>query len=385
MDTKKLFRAKPCIPEADKPYIEDAWKGILNSGMFIQGKYVTEFEDLFAKYCGTKYAIATNSGATSLEVMLRASNIEGKKFLVPTQTFVASVSAIVRSNNIPVITDIDPITQCLNLDIIKDNVDEDTAGVMLVHMAGMLPSDYKEIQTYCNDKGLLLVEDASHAVGASIDGIKAGNIGFAAAFSLFATKIITSGEGGMITTNNEVFAEKCRVLRNHGSVRNPSLVPGLDYGVTCSVASSNYRMPEMAAAIGITQIKRVDEFVTKRNLLADRYAERLKDTDIVVPEILINQVMTWWQYIIALPEGTNLELRTNFCKTLLEEHTVPTANAYWPACHEQPAFLDYVKGYKYPVADDLLLRHVALPMYFEMDLEQVDYVCDSIIKILNDR
>jgi len=78
MDTKKLFRAKPCIPEADKPYIEDAWKGILDSGMFIQGKYVTEFENLFAEYCGTKYAIATNSGATSLEVMLRASNIEGK-------------------------------------------------------------------------------------------------------------------------------------------------------------------------------------------------------------------------------------------------------------------------------------------------------------------
>ena len=126
MDTKKLYRAKPCIPQEDKPYIQDAWSNILDTGMFIQGKYVTEFENLFAEYCGTKYAIATNSGATSLEVMLRASNIEGKKFLVPTQTFVASVSAIVRSNNIPVITDIDPTTQCLNLDIIKENIDEET-------------------------------------------------------------------------------------------------------------------------------------------------------------------------------------------------------------------------------------------------------------------
>ena len=385
MDTKKLYRAKPFIPQDDKPFIESAWKDILDTGMFIQGKYVTEFENLFAEYCGTKYAIATNSGATSLEVMLRASNIEGKKFLVPTQTFVASVSAIVRSNNIPVITDIDPVTQCINIDIIKENVDEDTAGIMLVHMAGMLPPDYTEIKEYCEDNGLLLVEDASHAVGASIDGIKAGNLGFAAAFSLFATKIITSGEGGMITTNNEVFAEKCRVLRNHGSVRNPGIVPGLDYGVTCSVASSNYRMPEMAAAIGVTQIKRADEFVAKRNLLAERYAERLKDTDIVVPLIPENITMTWWQYIVALPEGTDLTLRTKFCQILLEEHKVPTANAYWPACHEQPAFIDYVKGYEYPVADDLLHRHVSLPMYYEMDLEQVDYVCDSIIKVLNDR
>ena len=385
MDTKKLYRAKPCIPQEDKPYIQNAWNEILDTGMFIQGKYVTEFENLFAEYCGTKYAIATNSGATSLEVMLRASNIEGKKFLVPTQTFVASVSAIVRSNNIPVITDIDPETQCLNLDIIKANVDEDTAGVMLVHMAGMLPPDYKDIKQYCDDNNLLLVEDASHAVGATIDGVKAGNLGFAAAFSLFATKIITSGEGGMITTNNEGFAERCRVLRNHGCVRNTAIVPGLDYGVSCSVASSNYRMPEMSAAIGITQIKRADEFVAKRNLLADRYKERLKETDIVVPDIPENITMTWWQYIVALPKGTDLVLRTSFCQTLLEEHNVPTANAYWPACHEQSAFLDYVKGYECPVADDLLHRHVALPMYYEMDLEQVDYVCDSIIKILNDR
>ena len=116
-----------------------------------------------------------------------------------------------------------------------------------------------------------------------------------------------------------------------------------------------------------------------------RYKERLKDTDIVVPDIPENITMTWWQYIVALPKGTDLVLRTSFCQTLLEEHNVPTANAYWPACHEQSAFLDYVKGYEYPVADDLLHRHVALPMYYEMDLEQVDYVCDSIIKILNDR
>ena len=170
-----------------------------------------EFEELFADYCGTKYAIATNSGATALEVMLRATGIEGKKFLCPTQTFVASVSAIVRSNNTPVIVDIDPTTQCLNLDIIKSNVDESTAGIMWVHMGGMISPEYFEIKKYCDENCLVLVEDASHAVGASIDGIKAGNLGLAGAFSLFATKIITSGEGGIITTNNEDFAEKCRI------------------------------------------------------------------------------------------------------------------------------------------------------------------------------
>ena len=141
-----LYRAKPFFPEQDHGYIMDAWKQILESGMFIQGKYVSEFEKLFAGYCGTEFAIATNSGATALEVALRATGIEGKKFLVPTQTFVASVSAIVRSNNIPIITDINPDTQCLDLDIIKANVDKDTAGIMWVHMAGIIAPDYHEIK-----------------------------------------------------------------------------------------------------------------------------------------------------------------------------------------------------------------------------------------------
>src|SRR6056300_1057338 len=205
MDTTKLYRAKPFFPEEDKPYITQAWKEILDTGMFIQGKYVSEFENLFAEYCGTEYAIATNSGATALEVALRATGIEGRKFLVPTQTFVASVSAIVRSNNIPVITDINKDTQCLDLETIKANVDKDTAGIMWVHMSGMIAPDYHEIKGYCDENNLILLDDAPNAVGASIGNIKAGNLGLAGCFSLFATKIITSGEGGMITTNDEAF------------------------------------------------------------------------------------------------------------------------------------------------------------------------------------
>jgi perosamine synthetase len=205
MDMKQLYRAKPFFPQEDHGYILDSWKEILDTGMFIQGKYVSEFEKEFASYCGTKHAIATNSGATALEVALRASKIEGKKILVPTQTFVASVSAIIRSNNIPVITDVNPQTQCLDLENIKKNLDKDVIGVMLVHMAGLITPDYFELKKFCDENNLIIFEDASHAVGASIDGIKAGNLGLAGCFSLFATKIITSGEGGMITTNDDEF------------------------------------------------------------------------------------------------------------------------------------------------------------------------------------
>ena len=163
-----------------------------------------------------------------------------------------------------------------------------------------------------------------------------------------------------------------------------SPVPGLDFGVNCTVASSNYRMPEMAAAIGVTQIKRADEFVSKRNILADKYKSLLNGEILEVPDIPSNITMTWWQYIVALPKGTSLEQRTEFVKDLLEKYNIPTANAYWPACHVQPTLLKYVGNTEYPVADDLLARHFALPMYVEMDLDQVEYVANSVNKLLDD-
>ena len=378
----KLHRAKPYFPDQDKEYILNTWKEILDTGQFIQGKYVLELERDFAKYCNTKYAIATSTGATALEVSLRASGIEGKKFLVPTQTFAASVSSIIRSNNIPVIIDIDPTTQCMDCDTIIKHLDDDVAGIMLVHMAGLITPEYYKIKELCDTYGLILIEDASHAVGASINGIKAGNLGLAGCFSLFATKIITSGEGGIITTNDYDFAEKCRIIRNHGCVRNEGEYAGIDYGVACTYASSNYRMPEMSAVVGISQVQHIDSFVAKRNELADRYKEKITNPKIKLQYVHDNTVMTWWQYIIVIDGIETAEERAQLCSKLLQEYQIPTANAYWPACHEQPAFANYLSSHGYAQSDDLLKRHIALPMYVEMSLDQVDYVCDILNKLI---
>lgn len=378
----KLLRSKPYIPDSDVPEIMHQLEEVIRSGMFIQGKYVSKLEKMFAEYCGTKYAVATNSGATALEVALRAIGVEGKKIIVPTQTFVASVSAIVRSNNIPVIVDVEEDTQSLSARIIRENVNNDVFAVMWIHMAGFISPDYYNIKKLCDSLGILLIEDASHAVGASIDGTKAGNLGFAGCFSLFATKIITSGEGGIITTNDHAFAEECKVIRNHGCIRNPAPYEGIDFGVNCTYASSNYRMPELSAVVGVSQVPRIDEFVAKRNVLANAYDLYITNPKVTKPKIPSNTVMTWWQYIISLPVGTKLEERTALCTELLKTHGIATANAYWPACHEQPAFLKYVDGQKYEVADNLLKRHLALPLYVEMDLEQVKYVSDVVNHVI---
>lgn len=376
----KLYRAKPYIPQEDKETILSEWKNILDTGMFIQGKNVEKLETIVAEYCGVKHAIATSSGGTALEVALMATKIKNKKFIVCTQTFVASISAIIRSGNIPVIVDMNEESQGLSADIISKHIDTDTAGVMLVHMAGHITSDYKEIQKLCKQNNLLLIEDAAHAMGASIEGNKAGAISDVGCFSFFPTKIVTTGEGGIITTNDDEIAAQARIVRNHGCVRAEAEIPGLDYGVICTYVSNNFRMQELSAVLGVSQMKRVDEFIDKRNILADRYFSNLKDIkSIICPNEYLTELQThsWWQYMITVNKGIN---RTKLAESLLKEG-IPTANAYWPACHDQPALKEYSIN-NYPVADDILNRHLALPMYAEMTLEQVDFVCDSIKNIL---
>ena len=186
----------------------------------------------------------------------------------------------------------------------------------------------------------------------------------------------------IITTNDFDFAERCKVIRNHGCVRNPAPIEGIDFGVNCTYASSNYRMPELSAVVGVSQIPWIDNFVAKRNVLASAYDLYITNPRVTKPKIPANTVMTWWQYIISLPTGTTLDDRTNLCTLLLKEHGIATANAYWPACHEQPAFLKYVENQTYPIADNLLKRHLALPLYVEMDLEQVKFVSNIINKVV---
>lgn len=379
---KSLARTKPHIPKEDHKEILERISNILDTEMLVQSKYVSEFENMFAEYCGTKYAVTTNSGGTCLEVAMRASGLENKKIIVPTQTYIASVSSIIRSGNIPLIVDIDENTHCLNADIIEKNITDDVGGVMLVHMAGYVTPDYYNIKKLCDKHNILLFEDASHAVGSKIDDIHSGNLGYAGCFSLFATKIITTGEGGIITTNDKDFADRCKILRDHGAIRNPAPISGVDFGVSCKYVSSNYKMTEMTAALGISQLKRANEFVDKRNIINKRYREKIKNPKIKFLDIPDNIVNTWWHYIIELPKGTTLEQRTEICKVLFADHKIPTANAYWPPCHQQEAFKDYTVGQSYENAEGLLSRHLSIPMYVEMTMEQVDYISDVINKII---
>ena len=236
-----------------------------------------------------------------------------------------------------------------------------------------------KIKQYCKDNNLFFLTDDAHSFGASItDGdrtIFSGDVGDVGVFSFYPSKIITTAEGGMITTNDDELADKLRVLRNHGTVRNDMLVEGLDYGVRCEIPSSNYRMTEFQGVLGVSQIKHVEDWVIRRNRIADLYRHYLEDIEwLTLPPYYEDIQQTWWQYIVKLDDKIN---RTDFLKSLMDKG-IPTANAYWPACHQQEVFKPYVSEHGCPISDKFLEKHFSLPMYVELQDEDVKDICESV-------
>jgi len=380
-----IYRAKPHIPEDSKEWILEKYQEILDTGGLIQGKYVKQFEDEVCQRVGVKNAVATTSCGTGLETVLISSGINNKQFIVPTQTFAASVNCIIRTGNVPLMVDVDSKTQCLSLDIIKDNMNENVEGVVLVHMSGLIPPDILDIEQFCFDNNLFLVIDEAHSYGSQMynqyrDEVRsAGSFGNAGVFSFYPSKIITTGEGGMITTNDEELAERCRVVRNHGTRRNDGKHQGLDYGYTCDISSTNYRMSEFHAVLGISQNKYVDSFIKRRNEIAKIYDERLSKVDWLETPFKDETIsQTYWQYIVKITDHRD---RTLILLRLLNEYKIPTANAYYPLCHQQNIYKQYLSPQGYKNSEDFIVKIFSLPMYVELEDEQVHYICDCIEKL----
>ena len=384
MDT--IYRAKPYIPEVTHKWILRKFETILQSGGLIQGAHVKEFEDDACQMFNVKNAVATTSCGTGLETVLIASGIKGKRFIVPTQTFAASVNCIIRTGNTPLIVDVDSDTQCLSLDIIKKSMEEagqgKIGGVVLVHMSGLITPEMEEIEKYCKDNDLFLLTDDAHSYGAQLynpykdERRCAGTFGDAGVFSFYPSKIITTGEGGMITTNNDELAEKCRVVRNHGTTRNDGEYQGLDYGYTCAMPSSNYRMSEFHAVLGLAQNKYLQSFIERRNEIADIYNERLSKVEWLQTPFKDDMIkQTYWQYIVKITDGRD---RTETLLRLLDEYEIPTANAYSPLCHEQEIYKGYLSSNGYKNSEEFITKIFSLPMYVEMTDEQVHYICRTI-------
>jgi dTDP-4-amino-4,6-dideoxygalactose transaminase len=244
---------------------------------------------------------------------------------------------------------------------------------MTVHMAGLIAPDTDDLIRLCQENGLFYAEDAAHAHGATIDGCYAGALGSFGAFSFYPTKVITTGEGGMLTTNDDELAALARSFRNHGA---RSETPEYER------VSTNWRLPEISAALGLVQIRHLDEFVTKRNHIAARYNAALRQVSGIKLLPTYDHIRhSYWNYILLLEPGIN---RTVLAQMLSQQYGVPVAWPYDPPCHLQPVFMKELgTGIGHlPVSEEVLSRHLALPMHVLLSDEEVDYIIDSLIKAL---
>jgi perosamine synthetase len=378
----KYPRAKPYFSKADRKEITSKIDEILESGHIAQGKYVAKFENKFADKIGSKYGIATNSCTSALEVSIRALGINNKTILVPTNTFVASVNSIILSGNKPLIVDIDKSTLCMSVDSILKNLTDDVEAIMWVHMAGLISSDIIEIKKMCKDRGIYLIEDAAHAHGAYYydethdEILRAGNIGDVGCFSFYPSKVMATGEGGMITTNSDDLHDKAKIMRYHGVTRAIGQLEGVDYGVDAHYPSQNFRMTETSAIIGLSQLSHLDEFVEKRNWVASKYTEKLKDV-VGINLLPTNKfsVSSYWNYYFIL----DLDIDRNKLSHYLHKNGIENANAYYPACHHHKIYKDYVLD-DYPISNDILKRHLSLPMYYELEENSINEIIDFVKK-----
>ena len=216
----------------------------LTSGVLTQGPRVKDFEQRFAEFVGVEHAVAVCNGTAALELVLRHYRLEGGEVIVPTNTFLATANAVIFAGGRPVFADIAENSLCVGLEQIRQRVTGRTRGVILVHLAGLICPEIAAIREFARPRGLFVIEDAAHAHGAEWGQCRAGALADAGAFSFFATKVMTTGEGGMITTNNPKLAQFARTFRNHGVPEGKKTHEDLGH---------NYRMGEISAILGLSQ------------------------------------------------------------------------------------------------------------------------------------
>jgi len=357
------------FPEDSIKWILETTSELLHSESYLSmGKYCEQFEEEFARMAHTKYAISVSSGVAAIEVSLRSRGITNGEVIVPTNTFGASALAVINSGAIPVYSD---ISSDMNIDFadMRKRITNRTKAVMAVHIGGIISSTIEEIKDYCNSNSLVLIEDAAHAHGSEFGKLMAGGIGDVGAFSFFTTKVLTTGEGGMMVTSDYESYEKAKKIRSYNKVAG-SEIGELGY---------NWRMPEFQAIIGLAQLRIFDDTLRKRRKVAKIYDELLVKNKICSPLVFSDKCMpSYYKYICILPKGKDPCILQ---KALETKYRIALGGyVYDVPLHRQVMLGKYAKGNEdsFPVADDLCSRHLSLPLYPQMKEDEIQYVVDSV-------
>jgi len=373
---------KPFFFDVSDPEIDEFLEGapaIMKSGALILGSFTEQFEQQFADYVGTKHAIAVNSGTSALEILLRMKNVEGKTVLVPTNTNFATAAAVLRAGGFVRYLDMDPKTFAPTLDMVRKALenpatasDGPVAGVIWVHIGGVISGEFPSVVDYCRGKGLFVMEDSAHAHGSAIGGVRSGNLADGAAFSFFPTKVMTTFEGGMITTNDDDEDYLARSFRNQGK-------RGMAFGGIHHDLGNSNRITEISAVLGLIQLRKLPEMVATRQRGYEAITSALGSAGIEYVSTGHMDAASQYKLIVLLPEGASAE---DVKKALAAEDVFLGGAVYEIPCHQQPVFEGICAGVSYPEAERWCPNHICPPLTSGTTEEQAVHVGGALVRAL---
>ena len=373
---RKIPIALPCL---GKEEAQAAYDTIL-SGWVIQGPKVAEFETKFAEYVGSKYAVAVSNCTTALHLSMIVAGIKaGDEVICPSMSFIATANSIKYENAIPVFAEVDSDYN-LNLDDAKSKITSKTKAILLVHQIGM-PANIAGFRKLCDEHNLVLIEDAACAIGSSIDGKRIGSHSDFVCFSFHPRKVITTGDGGMVTTSNPQFTERLKLLRQHAMsvndrVRHESTKVIFEEHLELGY---NYRMTDIQASVGIHQLNKLDSIVRDSREIAHKYIQELKKYDFIKLPIEPEGTFSNFQSFSIYFDKTSPISRNDFMQSMMDLG-ISTRRGIMTA-HREPAFA-YMNEVQLPISEDLADNSVLLPLYAQMSNDDFNYVMSNIDLIL---
>ncbi len=358
--------ARPSIQREER----EAVLRVLQSYFLTQGERVREFEGLFSDYVGTEYAVATNSGTAALHTALCALGLhEGDEVILPAITFFSCAAMIARCGATPVVADVGGEDYNLSSESLAEAITPATKAIMAVHMYGQ-PADMGAICDLAKERGVPVIEDACQAHGARYGKSRVGSLGTVGCFSFYPTKVITTGEGGMVTTDDGGIADHSRMFRNHGASRK----------YHHEFLGHNYRMTEIAAALGIEQLARIEDFIQARSHNANYLSKALATIDgLEPPPVLPKRTHVFYQYIIRVTR--EFPLKRDEVVARLGDLGVESRPSYPVPIHRQPAFQGVGRSAECPVAEMILPQMLELPVHpllSEADLQTIASALETL-------
>jgi len=363
----RISVAHPKLAGNEKKYVLDC---LDTNWISSNGKYIAAFEEAFAKFCGVKHAVAANNGTTALHLALVALGLEpGDEVIIPTVTYIATANAVRYCGATPVLVDVCADTMNIDPAEIERKITPRTRGIIPVHLYGH-PAEMETLALIAKRHGLWLLEDAAEAHGAEVGGRRVGALGDCATFSFFGNKIVTTGEGGMVTTNDDELAKRLRLYRGQG------VDPERRYWFP--VVGYNYRMTNIQAAIGLAQMETVDVALADRQALARLYHEALKPLSeaLVLPAVRAGTHHVYWMYTVFLRKGG--EAQRDAVMKALDADGIETRPVFYPM-HVLPPYLE---SNAYPVADEWAQRGINLPTHQFLTPADVGRIAASLARAL---